>query len=1479
MFFFFAMGVKMDLRMMFQPEAKAVAIGISVYFFTSTIPLIICFILTTYSSMDTALANSIPYIAVSQASTAFPVISHLLTELKIINTDIGRLAVSSALFCDAIGISLTAVVLSIAGNKDKNVMTTVWAILSYAGLVAIIIAFPIRPTLLCMQKHASLGKAVPETFIVIIFVAVLVTAFLSEIVGQHFILGPLLLGLAVPAGPPLGDALELKLHSLCVEFLYPIFLAVSGMKTNVLKINFQGLWVVGTLVFFSFLVKIGAVMAPAMYHNVPVQEAVVVALALNAKGITELVIFILLKEKGILTDQAFALSVIQVVVTTAIITPLIRVLYSSPRQCISIQRNSIQHAKRNTELRVLVCIHNQESIPTILNLLEVSHATRESPVAVIGFLLVEPVGQTTPMLLAHQLQRKPGRFAHVFNALHHYELQNKSCATVQLFTAISKFEAMHDDICQVALDKRATIVILPYHKQWAIDGTIGSVNGAVRNMNLRVLHKAPCSVGILIERGVLTGTLSVLTNRSWYQIAVLFIGGQDDVESLAYGARMAKHSSTNLTVFRFLLFGSEESRGPKPDDDDLIDEVRYANRGNDHFEYIEEVVIDGIGLAALIRRMEDCFDLMIVGRRHQESPILSRLGEWSECPELGVIGDMLASPDFGSISLLHFLRSYQEETPFMEIVPSESANEMLLVMANMTLVCENPNNIQSKGIWSQSNPLNFSTPLLLCQISIISIISQLIGFCLKPLGQSSIVSQIFGGMLLGPSLLGHDKALSLTLFPTRGNAMIELIATFGLMFFFFLIGVKMDPIMMLRPGKKAMGIGFSVFFFTLTLPSILCFILKNYLTMDTSLAHSLPFITISQSITAFPVIVCLLTELKFLNTELGRLAVSSAMFCDVISISLTAIVYSISENKGGNAMTTIWALVSYVAFFATIAFTVRPTVLWMLNPGPEGKSVDETCIFIILALVLVVGFVSETIGQHFILGPLIFGLAVPEGPPLGAALESRLDTLISGLLYPIFLAVSGLKTNVFAIKSEAVWVVTIIVVFACLVKIGAVILPAIYSDVPIREALVLGLVLNAKGINELILYNYFRQSEILKDQEFALAVISVVVVTAIITPLIKLLYDPQNQYISTKRNTIQHAKPDAELRILVCIHNHDTVPTIINLLEVSHATRESPVAVITVFLVELVGRSAPMLVTHERFDKTFLRNVCSSGHIVNAFQHYELQNQTCVTVQSFTAMSHLETMHDDILQMALDKKATIVIIPFHKQWAIDGSIGSVNRAIQNMNLNVLNKVPCSVGILVDRGILTGSSSILTCRLLYRVGILFIGGADDAESLAYGCRMAKHRRTNLTVIRFLLFGSENNLDRKHDTVLIEEFRQANIDNKRFVFIEEVVRDGEGLAALIRGMEDCFDLMIVGRQHQDSPLFSGLDEWSECPELGVIGDMLASPDFGITASVLVVQQQRVGRNVNNWPTQGQPVLNDREPLFNHDVRHEGDTTTMV
>ncbi|KAL2558304.1 Cation/H(+) antiporter 15 [Forsythia ovata] len=696
-----------------------------------------------------------------------------------------------------------------------------------------------------------------------------------------------------------------------------------------------------------------------------------------------------------------------------------------------------------------------------------------------------------------------------------------------------------------------------------------------------------------------------------------------------------------------------------------------------------------------------------------------------------------------------------------------------------------------------------------------------------------------GGILLGPSLLGHKGSIGGTIFPPRGSTNIVTGATFGLMFFLFAMGVKADPMMMVRPGRQAAILGISAMFVTLALTLPLAFIIKHYVPMDGTLAESLPFIAASQCLTPFPNISCLLTELKMSNSDLGRIAISASMLCDVIGMTLVVILLAILQANFDPLKSAV-AIMAAFLFVVSLVYIIKPLLLRVLRGIPNGKSVGEQYIIGTFTCVLAVGVISELIGQHFVLGPLVLGLIVPEGPPLGTTLISKLDIPVGKIFYPIFLTTSGLKTDIFKIHLQSLWIVLSVVMFSCVVKIGAVILSSRYLHINFQDSFVIGLMLNARGVCELIVYNLWRDGLLLTDQEFSISVIAMIGVTAIITPLIKFMYDPSKQRVPLKRRTIQHAKRDAELRILVCLQNQDGVPSIINILEASDATEESPIAVIAVLLEEVVGRANPLLVAHQS-TRILQPSNSKSSHIINALRQYELCNERCVTVQSFSAISHAETMHEDICRVALDQNATIVILPFHKHWEIDGSIGLVNRSIQTMNIKVLEKAPCSVGILIDRGNLTGSLSILNTQSIYRVAVIYIGGPDDAESLYYGARMGRHNNVTLTLVRYLLFGSDNARERKQDNILIDDVRQAHNGNQNFIYQEQLVKDGVGLTASLRALENNFDLMIVGRNHQASQILMGLGAWSECPELGVVGDMLASTDIGSIASVLVVQQQ--------------------------------------
>ncbi|XP_019200276.1 PREDICTED: cation/H(+) antiporter 15-like [Ipomoea nil] len=768
------------------------------------------------------------------------------------------------------------------------------------------------------------------------------------------------------------------------------------------------------------------------------------------------------------------------------------------------------------------------------------------------------------------------------------------------------------------------------------------------------------------------------------------------------------------------------------------------------------------------------------------------------------------------------------------------------------------------------NSLQYTTPLFMAQLCIVSLAYMVIKYTLKPLRQASIISQVLSGILLGPSILGRNEFFAETFFPQRGIMIFETVAGFGLLIFLFGVGVEMETRRMFKPSRTAVvaGIFMVVFSSLLTVP--MAVLLTRVLSMNESLRQILPIFAVSQCTSAFPSVCPFLKDRKIINTDPGRIAISISLFSDLIGMSLAIVNYSLQpllkDSIGQPVVNTIGGLLSALSFVSILAFVIRPLILKLLVRLPQEKPVSESYIMVFFILFLACSLVTEIIGQHFAFGALAAGIVIPPGPPLGSTIIRRLEYPIATFSYPTFLTNSGLKTNIFFIQSHNLLVVCIIVLYAAVIKVVIMMVLGKFLAISTTESVVIGLMLNAKGPTELILFNLWSDVQILNDEEFSLAVtVGVIGIMLIQTPLIVLLMKSANRHTPFRRRTIQNLKREMELRILVAIKDQESVPSIVNLLEASNASEESPVAVIALILVELVGQAAPILIAHQYSHQNLNLDTSSSAQIINALRQYEFNNETNVSLQPYTAVSQSEIMHDDICRLAVDQNATIVILPFHKHWAIDGSIGTVNRAEQHMNSKVIEKSPCSVAVLVDKGILTGSLTIINTNAVYKVAMIYIGGPDDAEALCYGARMARHTNVTLTVLRYLLLGCDNARERRFDNDIIEAIRCANVGNHHFVYQEQVVKDGEGFASSLRNMENIFDLLMVGRTHQDSPLLEGIGAWIECSELGGVGDFLASPDFKNTASVLVVQQQRFGGKLINRAAK--PVVNAQDFMYDN------------
>ncbi|XP_071936100.1 cation/H(+) antiporter 15-like isoform X1 [Coffea arabica] len=761
-----------------------------------------------------------------------------------------------------------------------------------------------------------------------------------------------------------------------------------------------------------------------------------------------------------------------------------------------------------------------------------------------------------------------------------------------------------------------------------------------------------------------------------------------------------------------------------------------------------------------------------------------------------------------------------------------------------TFLCHFVNQINSRGVILGGDPLSYSIPLLLLQLSLISIITRVVQFLLKPFGQPFIVSQILGGVILGPSILGQNVTFLERVFPAKGRVVIDTLSIFGLMLFIFLIGVKVDPTMVLRSGKKAIAVGILGFFIPYGLASLVACLLDQFLSLDTGIAKALPHLVVMQSMTAFPVITCFLDELNILNSEIGRLASSSSIICDVCLWSVMSIQFAVKIYNTKPLRVTIGLFLSSIFFSIFIVFGVRPAASWAIRRTPEGKPIKEIYVFMVLVVLMACGFAGEVIGINALVASLAFGLVIPDGPPLGAALVERLDCFVSALLMPLFFTICGLHMDIFCVqKLKDVGVLQLIVFVAFVGKIMGTMLPLLFCRMPFRDALSFALIMNSKGIVELAFLNDFRISAVITRECYAISIISVVGITGVIAPLVKVLYDPSKRYVAYKRRTLLHSRNDEELRILACVHSQENVPAILGLLQVSNPTKDSPINLVVLHLNKLMGRASSVLVAHRERDKPL--NPTQSERIFNAFKKFEEQYQGLVLMQCYKAISPYATMHDDVCLLALEKRTILIIIPFHEQWIL-GQRVETSYAYRHLNKNVLEKAPCSVGILINRGNQKKSRYVATQPSLFHVAVLFLGGADDREALAYACRMADKPNVMLTVVRFrgsnstgIVGGTERS--KMLDAEILGGIKLKMQIKRQILSQEYVATSGEDVLSITRRVGSSYDLVMVGRRHGNSPIMSELRKWNQRGELGAIGEIFAASDFRGEASVLVVQQQ--------------------------------------
>jgi Kef-type K+ transport system membrane component KefB len=399
-------------------------------------------------------------------------------------------------------------------------------------------------------------------------------------------------------------------------------------------------------------------------------------------------------------------------------------------------------------------------------------------------------------------------------------------------------------------------------------------------------------------------------------------------------------------------------------------------------------------------------------------------------------------------------------------------------------------------------------PLFLGQVIVIVGVAMLLGRVLKVMGQPTVIGEMLAGLILGRSVLGLvSPATYGWLFPVGTVRFLNVPSQFGIVLFMFLVGLEMDR----SDTSGASGSVATIAHASIAVPMLGGALLAlrlfaQYATTTVSFGAFALFLGCALGVTAFPVLARILRERGLSATQFGQTALSCAAFADVTAWIVLAIALA-AARKTESSVSLVITVLGSVGFVAIMLGVARPIFegSWRRRSwaGADPLQDRQGLFALILLLVLAAALVAELLGIHALFGAFLAGLVIPKDAALRQALRARFEDLLSVLLLPLFFAYAGIRVDVSGLSLGDLGNLALIIVVAVAGKIGGTTLAARAGGSEWREGAALGVLMNARGLIELVLLTVGLQAGVITPNLFTMMVLMAIGTTMMTTPLLR----------------------------------------------------------------------------------------------------------------------------------------------------------------------------------------------------------------------------------------------------------------------------------------------------------------------------------------------------------------------------------------
>jgi Kef-type K+ transport system membrane component KefB len=394
---------------------------------------------------------------------------------------------------------------------------------------------------------------------------------------------------------------------------------------------------------------------------------------------------------------------------------------------------------------------------------------------------------------------------------------------------------------------------------------------------------------------------------------------------------------------------------------------------------------------------------------------------------------------------------------------------------------------------------------ILLALSVVIAFARVGGMLFRLLRQPAVVGEIVAGTLLGPSLLGRVWPEAFTyLLPPTVAPFLDVLAQLGIILYMFLVGLELDAESVARQGHSAVAISHA----SIVVPFLLGTALALVLYPDVA-AAGVPFtgfslfVGVSMSVTAFPVLSRILTDLGLHKTPLGTTVLTCAAVDDVTAWCLLAVVVGVVEAHGTGSLITAAMAVAYIVFMIALA---RPTIGRLTLRQETAGRLTQGMIAVVFVLLLLSALATDLIGIHAMFGAFALGAIIPSDSKLAREMTDRLEDVLVVLLLPTFFALTGLRTRIGLVSGLEAWLLCLLTIaVASIGKFGGSFVAARLTGLGWRDASALGVLMNTRGLAELIVLNIGLQLRVINPRVFAMLVVMSLATTLATTPILHLI--------------------------------------------------------------------------------------------------------------------------------------------------------------------------------------------------------------------------------------------------------------------------------------------------------------------------------------------------------------------------------------